>query len=103
MRGRPQLRLKLGRGPTAWLKVAHLAEHHGVTLAHHEEPHISAQLLSTVGHYTGVELFGEDRDPVWHRLLLAKPHLQDGHIELQDSPGFGLEYDEDILTEFNIP
>lgn len=91
-----------GGGPTGWRKVAHVAELAGVTLAHHEEPHVSAHLLTTVEHRTGAELFHAERDPVWHELLTERPTIEDGRIQATDRPGFGLEYDEEILARHTV-
>ena len=91
-----------GGGPTGWRKVSHVAELYGVTLAHHEEPHVSAHLLTTVEHCTGAEFFHAERDPVWHELLTARPQLVDGQLKANDHPGFGLEYDEELLTRHTV-
>ena len=91
-----------GGGPTGWRKVSHVAEMAGVTLAHHEEPHISAHLLTTVERRTGAEFFHAERDPVWHRLLTERPQLEDGQLRANDLPGFGLVYDEDFLAKYRI-
>src|SRR6266850_1691364 len=40
----------LGGGPTEWRRVAGMASAFGVTMAHHEEPQISAHLLGSICH-----------------------------------------------------
>ncbi len=91
-----------GGGPTGWRKVSHVAELAGITLAHHEEPHISAHLLTTVEHRTGAEFFHAARDPVWHELLTARPQLHDGKLQANELPGFGLEYDPDFVARYTV-
>jgi D-galactarolactone cycloisomerase len=91
-----------GGGPTGWRKVSHLAELRGVTLAHHEEPHLSPHLLSTVEHRTGAEFFHAERDPVWHDLLVERPRIEDGLLHLNTTPGYGLVYDEDMIARFRV-
>jgi D-galactarolactone cycloisomerase len=91
-----------GGGPTGWRRIAALAHHHGITLAHHEEPHLSAHLLSTVEHRTGAEFFHAERDPVWHDLLTARPRIEDGALRFSDLPGYGLEYDASFIERFEV-
>jgi D-galactarolactone cycloisomerase len=91
-----------GGGPTGWRRVSHVADLHGVTLAHHEEPHLSPHLLATVTQRTGAEFFHAERDPVWHELLVERPRIEDGLLHLNTTPGFGLVYDEDVIARFRL-
>lgn len=91
-----------GGGPTGWRKVSHVAELYGVTLAHHEEPHISGHLLSTVADRTGAEFFHAARDPIWHQLLTQRPTIENGRLVVTDRPGFGLDYDEDFIERYRV-
>lgn len=91
-----------GGGPTGWRRTAALATHHGVTLAHHEEPHLSAHLLACVEQRTGAEFFHAARDPVWHELLTARPQIHDGQLHLSDAPGYGLEYDPAFIERYEL-
>ena len=88
----------LAAGPTSWLKVARMAELHGVDMAHHEEPHVSMHLLSAVPNGRYAEVFHPDLDPVWYELVADPPRIADGRIHLPDGPGLGIEYDEEFLA-----
>ncbi|MEF8788788.1 MAG: mandelate racemase/muconate lactonizing enzyme family protein [Haloarculaceae archaeon] len=87
----------LAGGPTAWLKVARMAELHDVEMAHHEEPHVSMHLLSAVPNGRYAEVFHPDLDPVWYELVAERPEISDGRLHLPDGPGLGIEYDEGFL------
>jgi D-arabinonate dehydratase len=88
----------LAGGPTSWLKVARMAEIHGVDMAHHEEPHVSMHLLSAVPNGRYAEVFHPDLDPVWYELVADTPEITDGRLHLPDGPGLGIEYDEGFLA-----
>ena len=92
----------LAGGPTSWLKVARMAELHGVDMAHHEEPHVSMHLLSAVPNGRYAEVFHPDLDPVWYDLVANTPTVADGHLQLPDGSGLGIEYDEAFLDEHAV-
>lgn len=89
-------------GPTAWRKVAATANLHNVEMAHHEEPHISMHLLSGVPNGRYAECFHPDVDPMWHRLIVDRPCIEDGLLHLPDEPGLGIELDEGFIEEFAV-
>ncbi|WP_436348558.1 mandelate racemase/muconate lactonizing enzyme family protein [Natronorubrum sp. FCH18a] len=86
-------------GPTAWRKVAAMADAFGVAMAHHEEPHISMHLLASIPNGRCVECFHPDFDPVWHEMIVDKPTVEDGTLTLPDQPGIGLELDDGFIKE----
>jgi L-alanine-DL-glutamate epimerase-like enolase superfamily enzyme len=92
----------LAGGPTSWLKVARMAELHGVDMAHHEEPHVSMHLLSAVPNGRYAEVFDPGLDPVWYELVAETPRIADGRLHLPADPGLGIEYDESFLAEHAV-
>ena len=86
-------------GPTAWRKVAAMADAFGLDMAHHEEPHVSMHLLASIPNGRCVECFHPDFDPVWHEMIVDKPTVEDGTLTLPDRPGIGLELDHDFVEE----
>jgi L-alanine-DL-glutamate epimerase-like enolase superfamily enzyme len=84
-------------GPTQWRKVARMAELHGVSMAHHEEPQISMHLLASIPNGLYAEAFHPSVDPVWFDLVTERPEISDGTIDLPDAPGLGVEYDESLI------
>jgi L-alanine-DL-glutamate epimerase-like enolase superfamily enzyme len=89
-------------GPTEWRRVAALASVYGVDMAHHEEPHVSAHLLSAIPHGTYIECFHPDRDPIWWNLVANRPDLVDGQLHLSERPGLGWELDGDYIDAHRV-
>ncbi len=89
-------------GPTAWRKVANMADAFGFAMAHHEEPHIAMHLLASIPNGRAVECFHPDFDPIWYELVRDRPAVSDGTLKLPDDPGIGLEIDRDFVEEHTI-
>lgn len=89
-------------GPTAWRKVAATADLHDIRMAHHEEPHVSMHLLSSIPNGLYVECFHPRVDPVWHRLVVDGPRVDDGRLYLPDDPGLGIELDRSLVDEYAV-
>ena len=86
-----------GGGPSA----AH-ASSHRVQMAHHEEPLLSMHLLASTPDGLYPEYFSAERDPVGAHLPTMAPPLQQGWIELPESPGFGIEVDEAFVERYRV-
>src|SRR5580704_4206922 len=82
-------------GFTEALRIAALAEQHGVIVAPHSVPEIHGHLVLAMPRGTfGVESHGgPDSDPLAHGLFREYPELRDGHLHIGDQPGFGIEPD----------
>lgn len=91
-----------GGGPTAWLKAASVAETNGVSVGHHEEPHVAIHLLAAQPHGTYVECFHPRNDPVWHEMVANRPAINEGEITPPDRPGFGIELDQEFVDEYKL-
>ena len=90
-------------GPTEWRKAAAYAALHEVQMAHHEEPQVAMQLLASVPNGAFVECFpSPDRDPIWASLISNRPAIHDGMIELPSGPGFGLEFDPEVIDRYRV-
>lgn len=89
----------LGGGPTAWRKVAASAGLQGVQMGHHEEPHVAMHLLASVPNGGCLEGFHPDLDPVWYQMISNTPPLEDGTLRLPNGPGFGIEFDDQFVSE----
>jgi L-alanine-DL-glutamate epimerase-like enolase superfamily enzyme len=90
-------------GPTDWRRAAALCYASGVRMAHHEEPQVAMQLLSSVPHAVCVECFGNpERDPVWHRLIANRPPVKDGIVQVPAGPGFGIQLDWDMVKRYRL-
>jgi D-galactarolactone cycloisomerase len=82
-------------GFTEALRIAALAEQHGVIIAPHTAPHIHAHLVAAFGaHAFAAESHGDpERNPIHHGLYTAGPTRRDGMLYLNDSPGLGIDID----------
>lgn len=86
-----------GGGPSEWRRVAGMASAFGVTMAHHEEPQISAHLLASIPHSACLEVFHPDRDPLFYALVANRAKFEDGFYTVPQGPGWGLELDESVI------
>jgi D-galactarolactone cycloisomerase len=91
-------------GFTESIKVAQLAEQHGVYVVPHHSPEIHAHLvlaLPDVGYC--VESHGSAvRDPLPHHVFRDRVTFRDGHIHLADTPGFGLNIDWQAVERYRV-
>jgi L-alanine-DL-glutamate epimerase-like enolase superfamily enzyme len=89
-------------GPTAWRKVANTADAFGLSMAHHEEPHVAMHLLASIPNGRAVECFHPDFDPIWHEMVRERPQVSDGTLKLPDAPGIGLEIDHGFVEKHAV-
>jgi L-alanine-DL-glutamate epimerase-like enolase superfamily enzyme len=89
-------------GPTEWRRVAAMAQCFDVSMAHHEEPQVSTHLLASIPNGTFAETFHPERDPIWWNLVVNRPPLKDGCVQLPDGPGFGWELDWDYINAHRV-
>ena len=76
---------------------------HDVRMAHHEEPQLAMHLLASVPNGGYVECFPNPaRDPLWASLIANRPRIEDGLIYLPQWPGFGLEFDPDVIKRHDV-
>ena len=90
-------------GFTEALRVAQLAEQHGVMIAPHTVPELHAHLVAAFPRCGfAVESHGNaERDPVSHGLYREHVHTKDSHVHLNDKPGFGVEIDWEFVKRFH--
>jgi L-alanine-DL-glutamate epimerase-like enolase superfamily enzyme len=91
-------------GFTEALRVAALAEQHGVMVAPHTAPEIHGHLVLALPRCAfGVESHGgRESDPLAYGLFHEHPELRDGHIHLGDRPGFGLDPDWAFVERYRV-
>jgi D-galactarolactone cycloisomerase len=91
-------------GFTEALRVAALAEQHGVMVAPHTAPELHAHLVLALPRCAwGVESHGAAAsDPLAHGLFRDHPHLRNGHLTIADKPGFGLDVDWDFVEKYRV-
>ena len=88
-------------GFTEALRVASMAEQHGVCVAPHTAPHIHAHIVSAFGAKAfGVESHGDpERHPIQHGMYTTGTEVRNGMAHLNDLPGFGIEIDWDFVRK----
>ena len=91
-------------GFTEALRVAQLAEQHGVMVAPHTAPEIHAHIVLAQPRCAfGVESHGgPQQDPLAYGLFSDHPTLRDGHLEIGDKPGFGLDIDWAFVEKYRV-
>ena len=89
-------------GFTEALRVAALAEQHGVMIAPHTAPEIHGHLVAALPRCAfAVESHGDAmRDPLSHHLLTGRPETRDSHVYLNDKPGFGFDVNWDYAKKY---
>lgn len=88
-------------GVTEWKRIADMAAHFHVQMAHHEEAQVALHLLAAIPHGLYVEIFpNPKRDPMWFDLPLERPRIRAGYMELPAAPGLGLELNEAIIAKY---
>jgi L-alanine-DL-glutamate epimerase-like enolase superfamily enzyme len=88
-------------GVTEWRRIAAMAAHFHVKMAHHEEAQVALHLLASIPHSLYVEIFPNiRRDPMWFELPVEQPRIRNGFMELPTGPGLGMELNEDIIARY---
>ncbi len=82
-------------GFTEALRVAYLAEQHGVMITPHHAPELHCHLVAAFPRLGfAVESHGSpDRDPLWMGMYQDRAQVKDSYVHMNDKPGFGIEID----------
>ncbi|MAQ85012.1 MAG: mandelate racemase [Maritimibacter sp.] len=80
-------------GITPWLKVAHMAECHGLAVAPHFLMELHASLVCAVRNGVWVEYIPQLDDIVGDRLRIV-----DGYAHAPETPGLGIDWNEDEVA-----
>ena len=90
-------------GVTEWMKIAAMADHFHVQMAHHEEAQVALHLLAAVPHSLYVEIFpNPKRDPMWFELPAQMPRIKGGYMELPTGPGLGMDLNESVIEKYRV-
>jgi len=88
-------------GFTEALRVAQLADDHGVLTTPHHAPELHCHLVAAFprGGYA-VESHGSPyRDPIWHGIYKDRAQIRDSYVYMNEKPGFGYEVDWDYVAK----
>lgn len=84
-------------GVTEWMKVAHVCEAHQMKMTPHLFMEHSAHLAAACPN-----VVWQEYQPWWQPIMETPIEMQDGNIQLSDSPGFGIEVSAKALAEFKV-
>ena len=86
------------------LRVAQLAEQHGVFVVPHSAPEIHAHLVAALPEigYCVESHPNPARDPLSHALFPQRLAFRDGYIHMNDAPGFGVEIDWKVAERYRL-
>jgi mandelate racemase len=84
-------------GVTGWLRAAAIADSVGMEMSSHLFPEVSAHLLAVTPTCHWLEYVD------WAAPLLQQPlRIKDGHAEIPDRPGNGLEWNEEAVKRWLV-
>jgi L-alanine-DL-glutamate epimerase-like enolase superfamily enzyme len=91
-------------GFTESLRVAHLADQHGIKVAPHHAPELHAHLVVALPRngYCVESHGGAERDPLTHHVIATRAGFRDGYVHLNDLPGFGIEIDWKAVEHYAL-
>jgi L-alanine-DL-glutamate epimerase-like enolase superfamily enzyme len=88
-------------GITEWRKIAGMASMSFIKMAPHHEPVLHGHLLASIPNGYILESFANpDRDPFWFELYDRKPRIEKSVLYLDDTPGFGVEFNQKALRRY---
>ncbi len=88
-------------GITEWRKVADMASMMYINMAPHHEPVLHGHLLASIPNGLILESFANpDRDPFWFEIYDRKPRIEKSVLYLDDTPGFGIEFNRAALQKY---
>ncbi len=88
--------LRVG-GLTGFMKVAHMAEIYNLPVVSHLATEVLAHAIAAAPNGIYVEHM-----PWTFDLFTTEPVIEDGMIVLPQTPGLGVEFDEDKLTKYTV-
>ena len=88
-------------------KIAALAEAYHLPIVPHNPNSplstiISGHLCANIPNFQALEYIPAEREPAWRDTIMSPPLeslIQDGHLELPDGPGWGVEINEDEIEK----
>jgi len=84
-------------GLTGFLKVAHMAEIHGLSVVNHLAPETLSHVLAAIPNGLIVGLVP------WGQPLFTEPmHVENGELRMPEGPGLGLTLNEDVLLRCQL-
>jgi L-alanine-DL-glutamate epimerase-like enolase superfamily enzyme len=90
-------------GVSEWMKIAHMADGFGKSVAPHWHANLHAQLSAAVTNCMAVEYFALREDIYnFETLVTEQLEIDDGQIVLNQKPGIGIELNEEALSRYVV-
>ena len=88
---------------TEFLKVAGMADAHGIPLSPHGQQQVHIHLDCTVPNATIAEFYSPQYDEKIYGAFKAPVRFnQDGTVSPSQAPGVGLDINRDVLSDFRV-
>lgn len=84
-------------GITQWMKVAGMAEAFNIPVVSHLIPEIHVHLIAAIPHGLTVEYM-----PWTLRLFEETPAIEEGQIVVPEKPGLGLQFDTEVIKQYQV-
>ncbi|HWJ75191.1 MAG TPA: mandelate racemase/muconate lactonizing enzyme family protein [Kaistia sp.] len=90
-------------GVTEFMKVAALAEAHGLDIAAHGDQQTHLHLLGAIPNALYLEYYPVEFDPMHGQVYLETPKIEaDGSVTLLETPGLGLAPNEEAIGRYRV-
>ena len=90
-------------GFTEMSKIFAMAQAWNLKVAPHFWPQYSAHIMSIAPHGLYLEAFPSPKgSPAGGKIITNQPDIVNGHYEIPEIPGLGLEYDTDYLSKYKV-
>jgi len=84
-------------GVTGWMRAAALAQGAGMAMSSHLFPEVSSHLLAVTPTCHWLEYVD------WADPILEEPaRLKDGHVQISEQPGIGMQWDEKAVKRYSL-
>lgn len=88
-------------GITEWLKVAHIADIHGLRVSPHENWNLHSHLVAATPNALFIEYFDPGMEiKVLDKVVVDPVAPVDGYIAPPNKPGYGITYDEEKVARY---
>ena len=89
-------------GVTEFMKVAAQAQAHNLPIAPHGPQEVHIQLLCAIPNGLILEYYRGSTDPLFDKVYKHTIQVEDGFVKPPELPGFGINPNMDVLTQYRV-
>ena len=89
-------------GVTEFMKVAAIAQAHDLPIAPHGIQEVHVHLVTAISNGLTLEFYGGATDPMWGQMFKDELQIEDGFVSPPDSPGLGVELNDEALKPYRV-